>query len=53
MVKKIVAVLVVLVLATSFIACKKKEEKAQMPAGHPAMEGGMPPGGMPSPGRHA
>jgi uncharacterized lipoprotein YehR (DUF1307 family) len=44
--KKIVAVLVVLVLAVSFGACKKKEEKPQLPQGHPGMEGGMPPAGM-------
>jgi hypothetical protein len=44
MLKKMVAVAVVIVLAVSFGACKKKEEKKpQMPAGHPAMEGGMPP----------
>jgi hypothetical protein len=43
MLKKMVAVAVILVLAVSFGACKKKEEKPQMPAGHPAMEGGMPP----------
>jgi hypothetical protein len=48
MLKKIVAVLVVLVLAVSFGACKKKEEKPQMPAGHPPMEGVMPPAGMPN-----
>jgi hypothetical protein len=47
MLKKIVAVLVVLVLAVSFGACKKKEEKPVMPAAHPGMEGGMPPAGMP------
>ena len=40
--RKIVAVLVVLVFAVSFGACKKKEE------GHPGMEGGMPPAGMQS-----
>ncbi len=48
MLKKIVAVLVVLVLAVSFGACKKKEEKPQLPAGHPSMEGGVPPAGMPN-----
>jgi hypothetical protein len=47
MLKKIVAVLVVLVLAVSFGACKKKEEKPQLPqGGQPGMEGGMPPAGM-------
>ncbi len=43
MLRKIAAVIVVLVLAVSFGACKKKEEKPQMPAGHPGMEGSMPP----------
>lgn len=46
MLKKIVAVVAVLVLAVSFGACKKKEEKPQLPAGHPQMNGGMPPAGM-------
>ncbi len=44
--KKIVAVLVVLVLAVAFGACKKKEEQPLMPPAHPGMEGGMPPAGM-------
>jgi hypothetical protein len=48
MLKKIAAVAVVIVLAASFGACKKKEEKPQMPAGHPAMEGGMPPAMTPA-----
>ncbi len=48
MLKKIGAVVVVLALAVSFGACKKKEEKPQLPPGHPAMEGGMPPAGMPN-----
>ncbi len=48
MLKKIVAVLIVLVLAVAFGACKKKEEKPQLPPGHPGMEGGMPPAGMQS-----
>jgi hypothetical protein len=43
MLKKIVAVSVVFVLAVSFGACKKKEEKPALPPGHPSMEGGMPP----------
>ncbi len=46
--KKMIAVVVILVLAVSFGACKKKEEKPQLPAGHPAMEGGMPPAAMPN-----
>ncbi len=46
MFKKIVAVMGVLLLVVSFTACKKKEEKPQLPAGHPPMEGGMPPAGM-------
>ncbi len=45
--KKMVVAVLVLVLAVSFGACKKKEEKPQLPAGHPPMEGGMPPQGMP------
>jgi|SRR5208283_630536 len=49
MLKRSVAVIVVFVLAVSFGACKKKEEKPQLPTGHPNVEGGMPPGGM-SPG---
>ncbi len=49
MLKKIAAVLVVLVLAVSFGACKKKEQKPMMPqGGQPGMEGGMPPAGMPN-----
>ena len=43
MLKRMVAVAVMIVLAVSLGACKKKEEKPQMPAGHPAMEGSMPP----------
>ena len=46
--KKMIAVVVILVLAVSFGACKKKEEKPPLPAGHPAVEGGMPPAGMPN-----
>jgi hypothetical protein len=48
MLKKIVAVLVVLVFAVSFGACKKKEVKPTMPSGQPGVEGGMPPAGMPN-----
>ncbi|HUI68473.1 MAG TPA: DUF2155 domain-containing protein [Nitrospirota bacterium] len=47
MMQKVLAVFVVVVLAVSVGACKKKEEAPQMPAGHPGMEGGMPPAGMP------
>lgn len=48
MLKKSAAVLIVFVLAVSFGACKKKEEKPMMPQGHPGMESGMPPAGMPT-----
>ena len=48
MLKKVVIIIVVLVLAVSFGACKKKEEKPQLPPGHPGMESGMPPAGMQS-----
>ena len=48
MLKKIIAVVAVLILAVSFAGCKKKEEKQQLPAGHPPMDGGaMPPQGAP------
>jgi hypothetical protein len=43
MLRKMLAVMIVPVLAVSIGACKKKEAKPQMPPGHPAMEGGMPP----------
>jgi hypothetical protein len=45
MLKKIAAVAVVLVLAMSFASCKKKDETPQLPAGHPPMDGSMPPAG--------
>jgi hypothetical protein len=48
MLKKIAAVLIVLVLAVSFGACKKKEAKPMMPQGQTGMEGGMPPASMPN-----
>ncbi len=43
MLKKIAAVIVVLILAVSIGACKKKETKPQLPPGHPGIEGSMPP----------
>jgi hypothetical protein len=45
--KRIVAAVLVAGLVVSFAGCKKKEEKPQVPAGHPSMEGGMPQTGMP------
>jgi len=45
--KKLLAIVLVGSLAFSIAGCKKKDEKPQMPAGHPPMEGGMPPAGMP------
>lgn len=45
--KKIVAAVLVAGLLVSFAGCKKKEEKPQLPPGHPSTEGGMPPAGMP------
>jgi hypothetical protein len=51
MLRKIVVIAFILILAVSFAACKKKELQPQMmPPGHPAMEGGMPPAGMPAAG---
>jgi hypothetical protein len=41
--KKVLAVILVSGLVLSFGGCKKKEEKPQLPPGHPSMEGGMPP----------
>ncbi|HTF99914.1 MAG TPA: hypothetical protein VK654_04930 [Nitrospirota bacterium] len=51
MLKKSLAVLVIALLAVSFAACKKNEQQAQpqLPAGHPPMQGGMPPAGMGAP----
>ncbi len=46
--KKLLAVVLVSGLVVSFAGCKKKEEKPQLPPGHPSMEGGMPPAGMPA-----
>lgn len=45
--KRIVAAVLVAGLIVSFAGCKKKEEKPQLPPGHPSTEGGMPPAGMP------
>ena len=45
--KKVLAAVVMVGLVVSFAGCKKKEEKPQLPPGHPSMEGGMPPAGMP------
>jgi len=46
--KKLLALVLVGSLAFSVAGCKKKEEKPQLPPGHPSMEGGMPPqAGMP------
>lgn len=47
MYKKPVAAILIAGLAVSFAGCKKKEEKPQLPAGHPPMEGMMPPQGAP------
>ena len=41
--KKVLMLVLSIALAFSFAGCKKKEEKPQMPAGHPSMEG-MPQG---------
>ena len=46
--KKLLAIILVSGLVFSFAGCKKKEEKPQLPPGHPSMQGGMPPAGMPS-----
>ena len=48
--KRIVAAVLVAGLIASFAGCKKKEEKPQLPPGHPSTEGGMPPQGMPPAG---
>ncbi len=46
--KKVIAAALVAGLVFSFAGCKKKEEKPQLPPGHPSMEGGMPPMGSPA-----
>ena len=48
--KRIVTAVLVAGLIASFAGCKKKEEKPQLPPGHPSTEGGMPPQGMPPAG---
>jgi hypothetical protein len=48
--KKLLAVILASGLVLSFTSCKKKEEKPQLPPGHPSMQGGMPPAGMPPAG---
>jgi len=45
--KKLVVALLVGSLIFAFAGCKKKEEKPQLPPGHPSTEGGMPQTGMP------
>ena len=45
--KRVFAAVLVIGLVCSFAACKKKEEKPQLPAGHPGVEGAMPQAGMP------
>ena len=45
--KKLVVALLVGSLIFTVAGCKKKEEKPQLPPGHPSTEGGMPQTGMP------
>ncbi len=45
--KKMVAALLVAGLVVSFAGCKKKEEKPQLPPGHPSMQEGIPQAGTP------
>jgi hypothetical protein len=45
--KKLLAALLVGSLIFTVAGCKKKEEKPQLPPGHPSTEGGMPQTGMP------
>ena len=45
--KRIVAAVLVAGMLVSFAGCKKKEEKPQLPPGHPSTQGGMPQAGMP------
>ncbi|HEX9020419.1 MAG TPA: DUF2155 domain-containing protein [Nitrospirota bacterium] len=46
--RKLLAIILVGIVALSFGGCKKKEAKPQLPPGHPGMEGGMPSSGMPN-----
>ncbi len=46
--KKLLAALLAGSLIFTVAACKKKEEKPQLPPGHPGMENGMPSAGMPN-----
>ena len=45
--KKLLVALLVGSLIFTVAGCKKKEEKPQLPPGHPSTEGGMPQAGMP------
>ena len=45
--KKLFTALLVGSLIFTVAGCKKKEEKPQLPPGHPSTEGGMPQTGMP------
>ncbi len=45
--KKLVVALLLGSLIFTVAGCKKKEEKPQLPPGHPSTEGGMPQTGMP------
>ena len=45
--KQLLVALLLGSLIFSVAGCKKKEEKPQLPAGHPSTEGGMPQTGMP------
>lgn len=53
MLKKFSVLTLVLLVAVSFSGCKKKEQKPQLPAGHPPMEGAMPPSATGAPGMPA
>ena len=45
--KKLLVALLVGSLVFTVAGCKKKEERPQLPPGHPSTEGGMPQTGMP------